>query len=588
MERPGGGRRRAVVGGVPLRPEERLLQARVDHVRQVGGEPREPERVGLDVEVGGGPERPHRTLRRHLPGSVHAERRVEGRRRSGVVREPLELEPVHVHPHLHGRVRRGVLHVHADALDRELLEPEPGSLRRTGRALRLRSGRCRRRGAQQRDEIDLAARLPPDADLPSFESDEPDPRLAGEHVGLEALHLEPGEAHGGLAAYPRSEGEVRDHDGPVHDPDHAPAGAPLELVGGLEVEGALPDLGRRRVLVVRRVLGQPQPLEGERPVRADGLDAHVAAPAERLARLGRPGQGVRALVVPAVRAEVAEVEREGADAGLERGPPRAVAEVHLRVGDPQVADDERHPLARGPGRGVAVLRPEPRDDVGDVELPAHVEGRVEVRAVEQELGEAQLLLEEATERDAGVEAVERGERRPIPVLHEEALDRDRPRERVHPHALDAHRPLCECAHALQDLVPDDDGGDDESEERVQRHDAHERRQRHAPPALGPPAPGHGTLGHHHRMLPLPSRSGTARPRPSPLPSRASGSACQVRGGFTTATTQGRSAVGLSSRLPKGTTSTLSATGTRSDGTSASATRSSARPFHRAANRPRPA
>ena len=488
-EGPGRIGPRPVEGGAPLHSQDGLLQPGLEGSGQVGRQRREVELLHGEFQVRRRLERTQRTLRRDHPAAVDAGHGVDGGRGGRIGRKAPQVEPLHLDRGPDRGRRDGVLHLEPDPLHRELAETEAGRPRRArdgrrGRVRHRRVGRRRRvggRGPEQRHQVDGAIGPARHPDPPALEGHPVDGGVLGEHVGVEAGHLVARKLDDRSAPVPAADDQVAKGQRAVHDLDHSLLGPPLEVVGGLEAEHALADLGRDRVLVVGRVLGKRQVLEGEGSPGADGLDEDVAAPGELLTRLGAPGEAVGALVL-AMGPEVLELERDRADGGLERAAARAVGEVDLGLRDAQVAHREDHASA-GLRRRRTPLVPggEALQDVGHVELAPGVEAGVEVRAVELQVLDPHLPPENPPQAGIHVQAIEGGQPASVEVLDPEALHADREREGIHPDALHADRSPGQDAHLLHDLPLQDAGGDHEPQERVQRGHPRQRGEHCAAP-----------------------------------------------------------------------------------------------------------
>ena len=259
-----------------------------------------------------------------------------------------------------------------------------------------------------------------------------------QQVHVDPAHLDARELHGTGRVPAARQPEVLQQQPQPARLEEPPRGPQLQGVAGLDRGGALLDQQRRRRFdLVRTVLGELQPLEGDGAGGADRVGVDRPPPLEGLARLGAAAQRVRADGV-AGGPEVVEPDGERPELRLEPGRAGGVGEGH--PGLDHIEQVERHPQpARlrlaGNGRrrwrsAVAV------EQVLHVEPALGVDGGPEEGAGEPHLGHAPESLEQPPGRQPHVQPLPGEEPRRVPVGDQQPVHVDGEREGVDPDLRD--------------------------------------------------------------------------------------------------------------------------------------------------------
>ena len=162
-----------------------------------------------------------------------------------------------------------------------------------------------------------------------------------QQVHVDPAHLDARELHGTGRVPAARQPEVLQQQPQPARLEEPPRGPQLQGVAGLDRGGALLDQQRRRRFdLVRTVLGELQPLEGDGAGGADRVGVDRPPPLEGLARLGAAAQRVRADGV-AGGPEVVEPDGERPELRLEPGRAGGVGEGH--PGLDHIEQVERHP-----------------------------------------------------------------------------------------------------------------------------------------------------------------------------------------------------------------------------------------------------
>ncbi len=285
--------------------------------------------------------------------------------------------------------------------------------------------------------------------------------LGFQEIGFQALEPHLGQVHGRSGNAGLSQGEVvQPRLAPVEAHSVA-AFAPLELVVGLQPQGAREQLHPGLVAVVGGVLRQVEAADEEAALAAQGLHEEVAAPPEGLAPFGAPREGVGVVVV-GLQAEVVQVEAEGAQGGGEgrgRGPVR---EVHPGAHHGELVDAD---VRKGPG-GLGGLRGR-RQQVLERGVARFVQHHLGVEALQADLLEDRGQAEHGRGAQVHVEPVPGQQVRAVLVLHPEPVEGDRQGEGIDPHPGHRHLPVEGRRQAPGQLRPDQGGGQEEPHRRIE-------------------------------------------------------------------------------------------------------------------------